>query len=117
MSKLHLDLVRHIYVEADFLMIQSSALSKNGFLNDEIAKRAFVRSFEIIGEASKNIPDRIKRIYPEVEWKEMARLRDRLIHHYFGVDYEIVWGIVNENIPILKIQMMEILQDSGKQGD
>ena len=70
MSKLYLDLVRHIYAETDFLTIQSSALSKDGFLNDEITKRAFVRSLEIIGEASKNIPDRIKQIFPEVKRKE-----------------------------------------------
>ena len=114
MSKLYLDLVRNICDEDDFLTIQSSALSKDGFLNDEVEKRAFVRSFEIIGEAFKSIPDRIKQIFPEVEWKEMARLRDRLIHHYFGVDYEIVWNIVKENIPILRNQMMKILQDSEK---
>lgn len=57
---------------------------------DEKTKRDFVRSLEIIGEASKNIPIEFKEKYKDVEWKEMARMRDRLIHHYFGVDYSIV---------------------------
>jgi uncharacterized protein with HEPN domain len=114
---LHLDLLRHISDEVDFLSLQSSITCRDEFLKDETAKRAFVRSFEIIGEASKNIPDRIKQLYTEVEWKAMARLRDRLIHHYFGVDYQLVWSIVIEDIPVLKAQLKKILQDLGKQGD
>ncbi len=112
MSQSHLELLSHIIDEINFIMSESSTTNIEKFLNDEKLKRAFVRSFEIIGEASKNIPDNIKELYPEIEWKSMARMRDRLIHHYFGVDYELVWNIVCENIPVLKVQLEKILQNS-----
>ena len=111
MSKSHLDLLHHISDELDFLLSDSATTNLKNFLNDEKTKRAYARSFEIIGEASKNIPDNIKDQYSEIEWKSMARMRDRLIHHYFGVDYELVWSIVNENIPIFKEQLQKILQN------
>jgi uncharacterized protein with HEPN domain len=112
MSKSHLDLLHHISDEIDFLLSESTNSNKNLFLKDEKLKRACARSFEIIGEASKNIPNEIKAIYPDIEWKAMARMRDRLIHHYFGVDYELVWDIIKENIPIFKVQIEKILKDS-----
>ncbi len=80
---------------------------------DEKAKRAFVRSLEIIGEASKNIPLEFKEKHMGVEWKEMARMRDRLIHHYFGVDYFIVWNTAEENIPILIEQITTLINEIG----
>ncbi len=112
MSQSHLELLSHIIDEINFIISESSTTNVKEFLNDEKLKRAFVRSFEIIGEASKNIPNDIKELYPEIEWKSMARMRDRLIHHYFGVDYELVWNIVCENIPVLKVQLEKILQNS-----
>ncbi len=111
MSKSHLDLLHHILDELDFLLSESATTNLDSFLKDEKAKRAYARSFEIIGEASKNIPKNIKERYPEIEWKSMARMRDRLIHHYFGVDYELVWNIVTENIPIFKEQLKKILHN------
>ena len=112
MSISHLELLHHILDEIDFLISESSNTNKDDFLNDEKSKRAYARSFEIIGEAAKNISDDIKILYPDVEWKSMARMRDRLIHHYFGVDYVLVWNTVNEHIPILRKQLEKVIQDS-----
>jgi len=73
-------------------------------------KRAFVRSLEIVGEAVKQIPDEFRARYPQVEWRKMAGTRDRLIHDYLGVDYELVWDIVQNKIPALKKAMQEIVE-------
>jgi uncharacterized protein with HEPN domain len=91
MPKSHSDLLYHILDEVNFLINESDSLTESDFIQDEKSKRAFARSIEIIGEASKQIPSEVKEAYPDVEWKAMARMRDRLIHHYFGVDYGLVW--------------------------
>lgn len=79
-------------------------------MEDENAKRAFSRSFEIIGEAAKSIPESLKRKYPKVDWKAMARMRDKLIHPYFGVNYGVVWDIVQQDLPLMKTHIEEILK-------
>ena len=112
MSNSHLDLLHHISDELDFLLSDSATTNLNNFLKDEKTKRAYARSFEIIGEASKKIPEDFKNLHTTIEWKSMARMRDRLIHHYFGTDYELVWSIVSKNIPALKDQVQTILKDS-----
>ena len=85
------------------------------FKNDDKTVSAVVRKLEIIGEATKNIPDEIKQKYPHLPWKEMAKIRDKLIHGYFVVDYEIVWKVIKEELPLLKPQMEKILQEETKQ--
>ena len=68
------------------------------------------RNIEIIGEAVKSISDNIKRRYPEIEWREIAKTRDKLIHSYFGVDLDVVWDIVTIDIPRLRQQIEEIIE-------
>jgi len=75
--------------------------------------RAFVRSLEIIGEAVKNLPSEFREKYSEIPWKEIAGMRDKLIHEYFGVNYRIVWKIVQQEIPRLKEQVERIMEKEG----
>lgn len=76
--------------------------SYDDFTEDDMLSSAVVRKLEIIGEASKNIPESVKGKHKGVPWKEMARIRDKLIHWYFGIDYEIVWKVVKEELPQIK---------------
>lgn len=85
-------------------------MSESEFLQNPTIKRAFVRSLEIIGEATKNIPKDFKLNYAEVDWKNMARMREKLIHHYFGVNYSIVWDVVNNEIPALHEKILKLIE-------
>ncbi|HLP62463.1 MAG TPA: DUF86 domain-containing protein [Candidatus Deferrimicrobium sp.] len=81
----------------------------NSFLDDMKTRDAVVRNLEIIGEASKNIKDDFRNQYPDVPWKEMAGVRDKLIHHYFGINFEVVWTIIHEELPAVQVNIDIIL--------
>lgn len=78
--------------------------------NDEKSS-AVIRKFEIIGEAVKNIPENIKQLYPDVPWKEISGFRDKLIHFYFGIKYELVWQTIKVRIPQLRPLICKILEN------
>lgn len=107
------DYLRHILAEADYLIGKSQGLTFESFDADETLRRAFVRSLEVIGEAAKKLPAGFREQHPEVEWGPIARLRDRLIHGYFGIDYEIVWDIVQNKIPSLRRKISRIIALPG----
>ncbi len=89
-------------------------LSYDQFGADKRTFNAVVRSLEVIGEAAKNVPDEMRVKYPLVPWKEMAGMRDKVIHFYFGVDREAVWIAVKDRIPALRPLIEQILKDLEK---
>lgn len=110
MSRSAVEYLRHILDETTYLMDQAQGLSRDQFMCNPTLKRAFVRSIEIIGEASKQLPDDLKQKYSHLEWRAMAGMRDRLIHAYFGVDYDLVWDVVTNKIPVLHQAIQEITE-------
>ena len=104
------DYLRHILVEADYLIGHSTGLTFDQFVANETLRRAFVRSLEIIGEAATKIPDDVRAQHPAVEWRAMAGMRDRLIHGYFGVDYDLVWDVVQRRIPEMRGHVASMIE-------
>jgi len=111
MSKEPIEYLKHIRDECLYLLsVTSTGITKEEFLNDETLKRAVVRSLEIIGEATKKIPADFKIKWNNVTWKEMAGMRDRLIHDYMGVNYSIVWDVIINKIPELCVQVVNVIE-------
>ncbi len=77
----------------------TEGLNFNQFLNNDMLRDAVERNFEIIGEAVKNLPEDFRNNYPHIPFKQIAGMRDKLIHDYFGVDYEIVWKTIQDRLP------------------
>ncbi len=83
------------------------------FRADDKTASAVMRKLEIIGEAVKQVPDEVRQRYSHVPWKEMAGMRDKLIHFYFGVDYSLVWRAITERVPEVKEELQAILEEAG----
>lgn len=108
----NLELVRHIFDECEFIITHTQGKTENQVLDDKVLLKALERSIEIIGEATKKIDDEFKSMYPHIEWRKMAGTRDHLIHHYFGIDYDILWDIIENKIPELYYSIKEILDEN-----
>lgn len=114
MSPSSLEYLRYILDELEYLSLRGQGLSKDQFLEDSTLQRAFVRSLEIVGEAAKKVPVEFKQKYGHIDWRAIAGMRDRLIHDYFGVDYDIVWDVVKNKAPILQKELQEIIEKENR---
>lgn len=101
------DILEAIIEVKDF----TAGMEPEDFANDKKTINAVVRSLEIIGEAAKKIPGDMREKYPDIPWKSMEGMRDKLIHEYFGVDLDIVWEVVNVELPPIKPLIQKVLED------
>jgi uncharacterized protein with HEPN domain len=113
-----IDFLKHIQEELSFILQHSTGLSYQEFLSNPLLPKACIRSFEIIGEACKNIQDEIRYEYSEFDWRGFAGMRDKLIHHYWGIDYQLLWDAIQTEIPLNKEWIDVIIeQESAKLSD
>ncbi len=105
-SKIYL---QDILESCDKILQYTDRISFQDFLNNDMLKDAVIRNLEIIGEAVKRISPEFRSQYPSIEWKKIAGLRDILIHEYFGIDYDIVWDVVQNKAPALRTAIMSML--------
>lgn len=103
--------IEHILESINAIEEFSKGLDKEKLILNRLKQSAIIREIEIIGEAVKNISETLKNKHPEIAWKEISGTRDKIIHHYFGVDWNIVWDIIKINIPDLKNKILKIKKE------
>jgi len=113
MSLSPIEYLRHILDEANFLMDSIKDLQREEFFRDKILKRAAARSIAIMGEAAKKLSVEFREKHSNIEWKAIAGMRDKLIHDYFGIDYEIVWDAIVNKVPKLKREIEVAMKDES----
>ena len=116
MYKSYIPYLQHILDECLYVRsVITDEMQMEQFLQDETLKRAVTRSLSIIGEATKKIPTDVKYAWQSISWRQMAGMRDRLVHDYMGVNYYIVWDVAKNIIPELTNQIQEVIDASQEQ--
>jgi uncharacterized protein with HEPN domain len=99
----------HILDEIRFLKRISEGRTLQDLASDDYFGHAVRSAIEVIGEAAKNVPNPVKKKSPEIPWREMAALRDRIIHGYFRIDYSVVWNVIKEDLPMIEPKISALL--------
>lgn len=111
MKKDPLIFIKHIKESIMNIEDFSKNLSKEEFIKNRLKQSAIIREIGIIGEAVKNIPAFFRNKYQEIPWSKIAGTRDKITHHYFGLDLDTVWEIIKKDLPDLKKKIKKILDD------
>ena len=117
MSNEFLDHIEDIIEAMDKAEFALTNIDYNRFVDDFVINFAVARALEIVGEATKRLPQEVREAYPDIPWRDMAGMRDRIIHGYDNVDLRLMWDVVKQEIPQIKSQLEQILHDYEGQAD
>ena len=110
------DYLAHIREAVKRTASYTEKMTSEEFLEDIKTQDAVVRNVEIIGKAINNLSEELRNRYSEIPWKSLADMRDKLIHHYFGVNFSIVWKVAKEELPEIKKQLEKIIKTEKQNG-
>lgn len=102
--------IRHILDNINAIEEFINNITKKEFIGDKEKQYAVIRAIELIGESAKNISSKFTKKHSEIPWKQIIGTRDKLIHHYFGIDLDTVWEIVKKDVPFLKNKIKNIMK-------
>lgn len=103
------DYLRDMLENAEKAISFVQGMDYDGFCKDDKAMYAVIRAFEIIGEAARQIPDDVRQANPEIQWREITAMRNKLTHEYFGVNTKVVWRTVQEDLPVIISAVRKII--------
>lgn len=110
MGKEDIVYLRHIFDAISRTDEYTQGMDYNDFAGNHLVQDGVIRQIEIMGEATKKLSESIRNKYPDVPWKDVAGMRDKLIHHYFGVDIEAVWDTTKKDVPVLREKIESIIR-------
>ena len=114
MSRIYIDYLRDMHENANRAIKFIEGMDYDTFSKDEKTVYAVIRAVEIIGEATRNIPEEIRAKYPEIPWRDASNMRNKLVHRYFGINIEVIWQTLNEDLPMLADTLQEIIRREEK---
>jgi uncharacterized protein with HEPN domain len=109
MKRVYEDYLRDMLENAEKAVSFVQGMDYDGFCKDDKAMYAVIRAFEIIGEAARQIPDNVQKANPEIPWREIVGMRNKLTHEYFGVNTKVVWRTVQEDLPVIIPALQKIV--------
>ncbi|HNB37167.1 MAG TPA: DUF86 domain-containing protein [Anaerolineales bacterium] len=110
MTRIYVDYLRDMLDNAKRALRFDEGMDYSSFSKDEKSVYAVIRAVEIIGEATRNIPEELRVKYPEIPWRDVSDMRNKLVHNYFGINLEVIWQTLEEDIPLLADALQNIIR-------
>jgi uncharacterized protein with HEPN domain len=110
MTRIYIDYLRDMLENTNRAIQFIEGMNYEAFSKDDKTVYAVIRAVEIIGEATRNIPEEIRSKYPEIPWRDASDMRNKLVHRYFGINLEVIWETLNEDLPMLATALHEIIR-------